>query len=326
MTRDGRMSPELTSDISRILKNLGPLLEELHNHFSPEKPMRQALHKYGINPSSLDTLDDSCYICSLKLIRHFVDVTEDRETMVALKRFIDSSLTNLQIQMDRFLGYLHHYMVGRDSALDRWDKDKEAFIIFGDYLIFSRFFRKLKSLVSSWLIRDYSPSRELSINERSPLFNVAGMKHYEFSSNMGRLKEYAKDVCVNLPNKGVDKQLLQQQVMEIIKNAVRHGNEKEITKKVRIWFKSTPEFARIVVEDEGEGFQRLEEWNAFFRERNQAINNNDMDKVLQYTMFSHEKSEDNDGGNALLSAVEYWDSGLVYNTTRNKVAAIKYVF
>ena len=37
-------------------------------------------------------------------------------------------------------------------------------------------------------------------------------------------------------------------------------------------------------------------------------------------------SEDDDGGNALFAAVEFWDSGLIYNNKRNKVAALKYTF
>ena len=54
--------------------------------------------------------------------------------------------------------------------------------------------------------------------------------------------------------------LLEQQISEIIKNAVKHGNKCDQNKKVHVWYSFSPTHAHLIVEDEGEGFKDLEKW------------------------------------------------------------------
>jgi hypothetical protein len=77
------------------------------------------------------------------------------------------------------------------------------------------------------------------------------------------------------------------------------------------------------VQDEGEGFKRLEEWNEFNRKRNECFKKQDFEEMAQYVSFVTAESDENDGGNALFAAVEYWDAGLVFNSRKNCVAAAK---
>jgi hypothetical protein len=117
--------------------------------------------------------------------------------------------------------------------------------------------------------------------------------------------------------------LLEQQISEIIKNAVKHGNKNDVKKKVRIWHKFTRDMARLIVEDEGEGFKSLEKWNAFNRKRNRQVCEQNYDELGDYVSFRNDSSDESDGGNALFAAVEYWDGGLVFNEKRNAVAMKK---
>jgi hypothetical protein len=81
--------------------------------------------------------------------------------------------------------------------------------------------------------------------------------------------------------------------------------------------------ARLIVEDEGEGFKELDEWNAFNRERRRQICLRNYAELGKYVSFRSSISDEFDGGNALFAAVEYWDVGMVFNERRNAVAMKK---
>jgi len=77
------------------------------------------------------------------------------------------------------------------------------------------------------------------------------------------------------------------------------------------------------VQDEGDGFKDLEKWNDFNRKRLELLSEQDFEKLSDYVSFRTNKSDDNDGGNALFAALEYWNGGFVFNVKRNSVATLK---
>lgn len=117
--------------------------------------------------------------------------------------------------------------------------------------------------------------------------------------------------------------LLEQQISELIKNAVKHGNKKDPAKKIRVWASFSKNHARVIVEDEGEGFKQVEQWNEFNMKRNHCFETGDFDEIEKYFSYRTENSTDEDGGNALFAAVEYWDGGVVFNNKKNAVAVLK---
>jgi TFIIF-interacting CTD phosphatase-like protein len=117
--------------------------------------------------------------------------------------------------------------------------------------------------------------------------------------------------------------LLEQQISEVIKNAVKHGNECDINKKVKVWYSFSPTHAHIIVQDEGEGFKDLEKWNEFNRNRLQCLHEQNFEDLSNFVSFKTQKSDDSDGGNALFAALEYWNGGFVYNGKKNGVAMLK---
>ena len=48
--------------------------------------------------------------------------------------------------------------------------------------------------------------------------------------------------------------------------------------------------------------------------------------VLKYATYKTEQSTENDGGNFLFSALEYWDSGILFSSKRNKLYVMKYFY
>jgi hypothetical protein len=160
---------------------------------------------------------------------------------------------------------------------------------------------------------------EIEIDDTSPLFDKTGLEYQEFPSDYSRIRFYSKLVTESAPQEPWEVYLLEQQISEMIKNAIKHGNKNNVKKKVRIWHKFTPDIAHLIVEDEGDGFKDLEKWNAFNRKRCRYIHE-DYEKLGNYVSFRNEASDESDGGNALFAAVEYWNAGLVFNKKRNAVA------
>lgn len=214
-------------------------------------------------------------------------------------------------------------------TLDKWKERDKVTLFFANYVMMRQNYRALRDLVSAHFVDTYKSTYELVCDDASPLFDTHGLHSMRIPSETTRIRPSANLIAETLRLRtriGEDEaRVLEEQVSELIKNAVVHGNKKDPTKEVRIWYGTDDYAFRIIVEDEGPGFQRLEEWNEFNRKRNAALQKGDMDEILGYMQFKTPESTDADGGNALFAAVEYWDSSLVYNRRRNKVAALKYI-
>lgn len=165
--------------------------------------------------------------------------------------------------------------------------------------------------------------KKIKVDENSPLFDKTGMFHKEFPSDFRQIRYFTLLIVQTAPPDIKELNLLEQQISEIIKNAVKHGNKCDVEKKVRVWYSFSPEHAHIVVEDEGEGFKDLEKWNAFNNKRQTLLEGSDFEQLADYVSFRGQAADDNDGGNALFAALEYWNGGFVFNQKRNCVAMLK---
>jgi serine/threonine-protein kinase RsbW len=165
--------------------------------------------------------------------------------------------------------------------------------------------------------------QEIQIDPLSNLFDRSAMLYKEFPSDFRQIRYFTLLIVQSAPPEIKELNLLEQQISEIIKNAVKHGNKKDIAKKVRVWYSFSSEEARLVVEDEGEGFKDLERWNDFNRKRLRCLHEQNFEELGDYVSFKTEGSDDYDGGNALFAALEYWNGGFVYNAKRNGVGMRK---
>lgn len=165
--------------------------------------------------------------------------------------------------------------------------------------------------------------KELRSDENDSLFDKTNMLYKEFPSDFRQIRYFTLLIVQSAPLGIKEINLLEQQISEVIKNAVKHGNECDINKKVRVWYSFSATHAHLIVEDEGEGFQDLEKWNEFNRKRLECLHNQNFEELAQFVSFRTPKSDDHDGGNALFAALEYWNGGFVYNKKRNGVAMLK---
>lgn len=165
--------------------------------------------------------------------------------------------------------------------------------------------------------------KELRSDDNDPLFDKANMLYKEFPSDFRQIRYFTLLIVQSAPLEIKEINLLEQQISEVIKNAVKHGNECDINKKVHVWYSFSATHAHIIVEDEGEGFKDLEKWNEFNRKRIACLRDSDFESLADYVSFRTSKSDDHDGGNALFAALEYWNGGFVYNGKKNGVAMLK---
>jgi hypothetical protein len=165
--------------------------------------------------------------------------------------------------------------------------------------------------------------KDIKVDDNSPLFEKTGMLLKEFPSDFRQIRYFTLLIVQTAPPDIKEINLLEQQISEIIKNAVKHGNKCDLSKKVRVWYDFSPEHAHLIVEDEGPGFQDLDRWNQFNRRRQTLLEGQDFEALADYVSFRGVHADDNDGGNALFAALEYWNGGFVFNDRRNCVAMLK---
>jgi serine/threonine-protein kinase RsbW len=166
-------------------------------------------------------------------------------------------------------------------------------------------------------------AKEIRVDENSPLFDKIGMLHKEFPSDFRQIRYFTLLIVQSAPPDIKEINLLEQQISEVIKNAVKHGNKCDHAKKVRVWYSFSAEHAHLIVEDEGEGFKDLEKWNKFNRRRSELLEKQDFEALADYVSYRGEAADENDGGNALFAALEYWNGGFVFNQKRNCVSMLK---
>jgi len=168
-----------------------------------------------------------------------------------------------------------------------------------------------------------NPIKELRADGSDPLFDKTNMLYKEFPSDFRQIRYFTLLIVQSAPLEIKEINLLEQQISEIIKNAVKHGNECDLNKKVRVWYSFSSNHAHLIVEDEGSGFHDLDKWNDFNKKRLECLYQQDFEHLGSYVSFRTTKSDEQDGGNALFAALEYWNGGFVYNDKRNGVAMLK---
>lgn len=165
--------------------------------------------------------------------------------------------------------------------------------------------------------------RFLLVDEENSLFDTKGLTCHEFLSDYNQVRFYSLILTQTLPDELQFGRLMEQQLSEVIKNAIKHGNRGSILKKIRVW-RDHGKSVRFIVEDEGEGMRNMDEWNDFNRRRRNAMRQGDMEQVMDLLTYKGEHSEENDGGNSLFAGLNFWDEGMIYSRKANKVVVVKY--
>jgi serine/threonine-protein kinase RsbW len=175
-------------------------------------------------------------------------------------------------------------------------------------------------------VKEIHNKEQLTINEHHTLFNREGLKYmYIQLLNLEKIRKASAAIVLEARGEIKETNMLEHQIYEILYNAYKHGNKGKMWKSIKVWYYICSTYAHIIVQDEGKGFKKLEEWNDFYRQRMNYFKNRDFTKLKKYLSFKTEKSSSSDKGIALFSAIEYWNGGIVFNNKRNTVA-VKRIF
>jgi len=166
-------------------------------------------------------------------------------------------------------------------------------------------------------------NKELLIDDGHPLFSRNGLNYAVFRSDYEQIRYFTLMLVQRSRPNADERLLLEQQVTEVIKNAIKHGNKCDPQKEIRVWYRFTAREARLIVQDEGPGFRDLEKWNIFNAKRQEYLDKEDFVGLMNYVSWRTRKSDAYDGGNALFAALEYWTEGVVFSSERNTIAVGK---
>ncbi len=164
------------------------------------------------------------------------------------------------------------------------------------------------------------PLKAIIQDDEHELLVTDAMFHKDFNLDLRKVRRLSQLIVQKAPSEILEINLLEQQISELIKNAVRHGNRNDPNKKVKIWFSFSTKHAHLIVEDEGDGFKDVDNWNDFYARKMKAFEEKDFDTMMDYLSFRTADSNENDGGNALFAAVEFWNKGVVFSERGNTVA------
>jgi len=165
--------------------------------------------------------------------------------------------------------------------------------------------------------------KKIQQDDKHKLLARNGMLNKDFPSDYRQIRYFTLMIAQKAPPGIKEVNLLEQQISELIKNAVKHGNKSNPNKRIKVWYSFTPLNARLIIEDEGEGFKKIDDWNHFNEQRQICLSDEDFEKLAYYVSYRTSESDDNDGGNALFAAMEYWNEGVVFNRKGNTVGVGK---
>lgn len=304
-------------------------LEELSLQMKQEHPVYQALEEEIGSDYFMKNLN-SRILSLLEQIRLlFLGPAGggDDEYFHAARRFLFADLSLFREEFSQFFYRLMSGLEGR-SVVGSGSRPKDPLFLFSaSFFLFDLNARSLQTLISKYFDHGFEPHEELEMRpENDPVWNVQGLKYKDFFSDYSMVRKYADTVLSEVfPEEKSRATLLHLQVSEFIKNAVRHGNKMDESKKVKVWYGLEEGRFRLIVEDEGKGFKSLNKWNAFNCKRNRYIKEQNLEKILKHASFRTADSHEDDGGNFLFSALEYWDSGVIFNRRKNRIAVVKYL-
>lgn len=151
------------------------------------------------------------------------------------------------------------------------------------------------------------------------------MHHRQLQSKYSLIRYYALQTVKTLPIQEQHKKLLEQQIAELIQNAVVHGNKSREELTINVWHTFKKNIFTIIIEDEGMGFTELEHWTQWNQKRTECLAGNNHEEFQLYASYQKRGSFTPEyfGGTGLFTAIEYWNGGFSFSQERNMVTASK---
>ncbi|MBN1898013.1 MAG: hypothetical protein JW827_04485 [Spirochaetes bacterium] len=313
----------------KILKDFHSTLEEVSYYCSKTNKIYKAFGLSVINSTAMDRIKGMCDEIQGRLKKDFIlKIKIDKNYYHDLRNFIFTDISLFIKQFNNFFNNILIRFKKNYFSKEEWKTGNPLTLLGATFTFLNMQFKSLSNIVNRFFNVGLKEHYELEvIDDTDKIWDTKDMKFAEFPSDINKIKVYARNIMDTCSSDEIKENvILQLQISEFIKNAIRHGNKLDPNKKVKVWHNINNDFVKLIVQDEGEGFKQLEEWNEFNKLRNKFIQEQDLTNVLLFAAYKTTDSQDNDGGNFLFSALEYWDSGVIFNQKRNKIVVIKYFY
>ncbi len=324
------MGKKDNKEVKKFLQNLYSTVDEIYIFLNPANKVYQTILKKTVTPFSINTISTQTKKVKDILSNSYITISPDlynESFFKTLRSFLATDLSFLIEISNSYLNKLTTYFSKEIFNKKNWLENNPVTLFSASLVLLQSYYRSLKNLVNKYFDSGFKIHTELEIvDDNSPIWNITDMQYKEFPSDILKLKEYTEDILQNTTVSYRDNMIFKLQISEFIKNCIRHGNKFDKSKKVKIWYNIDEDSATFIFEDEGEGFKDLEKWNEFNKKRLEYLSKEDILNALKYASFKTENSSENDGGNFLFSALEYWDSGVIFNNKRNKIYVKKYFY
>ena len=161
--------------------------------------------------------------------------------------------------------------------------------------------------------------RAILVDEASELFDRTGMFYKKFPSDFREIRYFTLLILQKAPPEMKEINLLEQQISELIKNAVKHGNRKDPGTMFQCGPPSTSRAPGSSCRTRG---RASGDWrngtSSTGKGEMTASVAEDFEEMAQFVSYVTPDSDDHDGGNALFAAVEYWTRG--WSSMRRRTA------
>lgn len=312
----------------QFLQNFCSTLDEISIYLSQDHPLYKLIKASTEGAFSVDMIYEKVLFVRQQIeINFLIEKDYSQEFYKQLRDFVFSDLSLLMDMLNIFFNKL--ITLVNEEVMDKGNGgDINPVKLFSaSYFLLNLNIKSLKNNIIKYFDMGFQEHTQLQVYaDKDSVWSTDNMKYKEFLGDIKKIREYAREILADTEMDNFDDALLQLQISEFIKNAIRHGNQLEKSKKVKVWYEINNDSAKLIIEDEGEGFKDLKKWNEFNKHRIFYIEKQDIQNVLKYATYKTENSTENDGGNFLFSALEYWDSGIIFNTKKNKIYVMKYFY
>ncbi|MDD5065623.1 MAG: hypothetical protein PHF84_01120 [bacterium] len=311
-----------------LLLDLLSSLDELQVYLNPGHPVYETIKNITRVTFSNNALLIKTADVKKKIKTELMDQESyDEDFYKKLRSFIVSDLSLLTKLFHSFFNNMIRMKKERTALKEKWKNDDPMTLFGASYLLLNQTVLSLRNNVNRYFHIGFRENTELKVaDDKEKFWDTSGMTYMEFNSDINKIRENAIEIMESSDLEMKDDVLLRLQISEFLKNAILHGNKMDKNKKVRVWFDMNASFAKLIIEDEGKGFKDIKVWNRFNKKRVFYIEKRDLKNLIKYASYRTKKSTENDGGNFLFSALEYWDSGVLFNKKRNKVYLMKYFY
>jgi hypothetical protein len=222
----------------QFLQDYCSTLDEISIYLHKDDPVCQLIKESLESAYSVDTIYEKLIFVRQQIeINFLIEKNYNDDFYNHLKNFVYSDLSLL---MDMFNLFFNKLMTAVDEKVfikEKWEDINPVTLFGASYFLLKMNMKSLKNNISKYFKTGFEENIGLKVaDDSNEIWKIDNMKYKEFNSIINNMSKYAQEILDDSQTEHVDDKLLKLQISEIIKNAIRHGNELTESKIVKAWY------------------------------------------------------------------------------------------